>query len=263
MGFFSWLADRMIFEASTDHIDAEERTRKIIEFNGGSFESWLISNVDSEGSDNTIFALKFPGTGGRAERGGPHPAEIIASDNHEIWTINPPGYGTSGGKPSLKTIVAVCDAAWNAFSQRANSRPKIVVGNSLGCMYALYVAARYPLDGIFIRNPVPLREIIIGRYSWWNFGIGSRMVTQQIPPEMNSIQNAAQCRAPAFIVVSQRDRVIPPEYQQQIIDSYAGDQHVFVVRDADHHEPVPEDQWDEYETAISNFGIQIRSKNNG
>ena len=199
--FFAWLADRMIFEATQHPIDPEDRLRRPIDFDGGTFESWIISNIDSDSSQEPIFVLKFPGTGGRAERGGPHPLDIIQPENHEVWTINLPGYGTSEGKPSLKTVKDAFDSAWLEFSERAGSHRKLVVGNSLGCMYALYVAACYPVDGIFVRNPVPLKELIIGRYSWWNFGIGTRQVANQVPKAMDSIANAGRCQAPALFVM--------------------------------------------------------------
>ena len=256
MGLIAWLADKMIFEATRNPVESKGGVRQSIGFSGGSFEAWVISELASN-SEQSVFALKFPGTGGRAERGGPHPLDLIRPDNHEVWTINPPGYGGSDGRPSLKSIVEVCDAAWQSFADRAGTHRKLVVGNSLGCMYALYVAARYPVDGIFIRNPVPLREIILGRYSWWNLGIGARMVANQVPRKMDSIQNAEKCKAPALFVMSELDRVIPPEYQQQIIDSYAGPKNVFVVDRADHHESVPEEQVEEYVNSVTQFGNRM------
>ena len=153
----------------------EERRRVTIPYSGGNFEAWV--SEQSGGSSNRIFAIKFPGTGGRAERSGPHPCEIFSHDNFEVWTVNPPGYGGSDGRPSLKNMVETCQASWNAFFQAAGDQLKIAVGNSLGCMSALYVAANYPIDGLFIRNPVPLTEYIVGRYGW-ELWVGSKTCHQ-------------------------------------------------------------------------------------
>jgi len=272
MSLLSRLADQLIFAATRDKIDPESRQRELIGVeqlfgknapNTGPdkqkdfIEAWRyrFSAVPSTNSDSkSVWAgLKFPGTGGRAERGGSHPSDLLSHQPSETWTINPPGYGGSPGKPSMKNMAPTCEASWAKFSTHHDEVKKMVVGNSLGSMYALYVAARHPIDGLFLRNPVPLKEYIVGAYSRWNFGLGAKMIARQIPSEMDAIENARRCTAPAFFVMSEMDMLIPPSYQQQIIDAYAGRKTVFVATGCDHHHPIAEDQYESYEQSIRDF----------
>ena len=67
----------------------------------------------------------------------------------------------------------------------------------------------------------PLREVIVGRHGWWNFGIGARLLARKIPRELCSISNAKSTAVPALFVSSARDRTVPPRYQQMVIDAHA------------------------------------------
>lgn len=270
MSLLSRLADKFIFAATREKIDPESRQRELIDIGQrpGSdardsdlvkqkcfIEAWRYRfSPPTSAESNSIWAgLKFPGTGGRAERGGPHPCDLLSHQPSETWTINPPGYGGSPGIPSLKNMAPTCEASWSRFSTHHDEVKKMVVGNSLGSMYALYVAARYPIDGLFLRNPVPLKEYIVGAYSRWNFGLGAKMIARQVPNVMDAIENARRCNAPAFFVMSELDTLIPPSYQHQIVDAYAGPKMVFVAKGSDHHHPIPEDQYEDYENSIREF----------
>lgn len=251
------LANRMILSNTRHEIDPEARGRVAIPCGHDEIEAWTVSKhaAAAPQSGDTrqpqLFLLKFPGTGGRAERGGPHPGELLGLASYEVWTINPPGYGTSVGAACVKKMPATCDAAWSAISERAAGKPVLVTGNSLGGMYALYVAARYPVAGVFLRNPAPVHELIRGEYSWWNFGLAARWIGAQVPDEMNSISNARRCSAPAFFVMSENDRTVPPKYQQQIVDNYGGKTTTFTLCDAEHHTPVSEKQADNYRASVA------------
>ncbi|MGI9517311.1 MAG: alpha/beta fold hydrolase [Pirellulaceae bacterium] len=249
MSIWLRIANRMILDNTRDYVDPEDRVRVPIAAGEDEIEAWLWRSE----SEPKLFVLKFPGTGGRAERGGPHPAEVISPERHEVWTINPPGYGTGGGSACVTKMASTCEAAWQTIREQAGNVPIILTGNSLGCSYALYVAARYPVAGVFLRNPVPLHELITGRYSWWNFGLGSRKIRDQVPDEMDAIKNAKQANAPAFFVTSEKDRMIPPVYQQMIFDAYAGPHAMYVIRDADHHTPIDEEEVDDYVDAIRSW----------
>ena len=76
-------------------IDPEDRQRRWIDTESGGVEAWTVRTADRDRSKVDLLAIKFPGTGGRAERGGPHPFELWRDLNVEIWTINHAGYGGS------------------------------------------------------------------------------------------------------------------------------------------------------------------------
>ncbi len=253
MSFWLRIADRLILENTRHPIDPENRQRQVVPSRFGQLEFWTWSEPAASGDRANLFALKFPGTGGRAERGGPHPCDVLSPGDFEVWTINPPGYGGSDGVASLANMVETAETGWRTVHDRADDRPVLVVGNSLGCLYALYVAARYPVAGVFLRNPVPLTQLIMARYAWWNLWLGARMICRQVPAEMDAIDNAQHAVAPLMFVRSERDRLVPHKLQKLIWDAYAGPKREFVIHDADHHDPLDEGQFESYRQALIEF----------
>ena len=245
MSFWSRIADRMILEPSRDPIDSEDRQRRWIESPVGKIEAWIVRRAPTNGAE-TVFAIKFPGTGGRAERGGPHPCEVWPDVGFEIWTINPPGYGGSEGRAQLAKMPTMIDATFRAVKNASSGNPIYAIGNSLGCLSALRVAAQYPIAGLFVRNPLPLRELIVGRYSWFNITLFTKAVARQVPDELDAIENARRATCPAFFVMSAADKLVPPEYQRKIIDVYQGPKRIYEIAGADHHDPPLESEFARY-----------------
>ena len=249
MGLLSRLADRLILEPTTEPIEAPERRRRTIDLGPFAIEAWILEVRPKPGPAD-VLVLKFPGTGGRAERGGPHPCDLFAGMNADIWTLNPAGYGGSEGRAALTNLAPGARQAWRDIKKVAGGRPILVVGNSLGCLSALYLAGTKKPAAVFLRNPPPLPELILGEYSWWNIQLFSKMIANQIPPDLNGLENGRRATAPAFFVTSMKDRVVPIEYQRQIIDAYGGPKRIFELPDADHHHLVSEERQAEYIEAV-------------
>ena len=247
MSFFSRIADAVVLSPSVDFIDAEDRAREVVERNGLSFEMWGKYWPATGRPEHEIAILKFPGTGGRAERAGPHPIDSWPDVAANVWAVNPPGYGTSGGRATVGVMPMVAEAAWEFIRSRHPNVPILVAGNSLGCVSAMYVVARYPATGLLIRNPPPIHQIIAtrARYNWWNFG-AARWVAAEIPRELDAVENAKRTNCPAFFVQSVQDRLVPTTYQEMIIDAYAGEKNVFQIPGADHHDLIPETDQTKY-----------------
>ena len=144
MSFWLRIADKMILDQSRDPIDPEDRRRATIEVSSGKMEAWIWSECSGAEEQPSFLALKFPGAGGRAERGGPHPCDIFRDSPFDVWTINPPGYGGSDGQASVAHMVETAECAWQAIKLAADSAPVIVVGNSLGCLYAPVCGSQAP-----------------------------------------------------------------------------------------------------------------------
>lgn len=247
------LADRLVLRPSTDPIDPEDRPRILIPFAGGHLEAWA-NEVHQHSDSPKLLALKFPGTAGRAERAGPHPCELWPNMASKIWTINPAGYGGSDGSASLATMPAQADAVFSFVRNELPDHKILLIGNSLGCTSAFYLAARHDVAAVFVRNPPPLQQLIAGRlkYNWWNFGM-ARFVAAQVPSELDGVTNAAQCECPAFFLRSEKDTVVPESFQRKIIDAYRGPKQEFVIPGADHDEFVGEDQQETYFEAMKSF----------
>jgi pimeloyl-ACP methyl ester carboxylesterase len=120
----------------------------------------------------------------------------------------------------------------------ADGRPIVIAGNSLGTLSALHLAARYGdrglIAGLVLHNGPPLRELIAHHYAWPTLGL-SRFIARQVPTSLDSIANAATATAPAVFLTAGLDRVAPPNYQQLVVDAYAGPKRHLVLPEAEHH----------------------------
>lgn len=250
----SRLADRLILCPTTHPIDPENRQRHLVDTSNGQIECWIYSPDDKSSTDDhpvddslEVVGIKFPGTGGRAERGGPHPFELWDAKRFRVWTVNPCGYGGSEGEPALHSTMETCQSVFETVARLHSGVPVVLMGNSLGCASALFLAARNEVAGVFLRNPVPLHQMISHRprYNWWNFG-SARFLARAIPSELDAVANAALSKSPAFFVRSANDRVVPAKYQQWVYEQYGGPKQQFVVDDADHHHPIPDSQHSDY-----------------
>lgn len=250
--FWSRLTNRLVMCPSRDTIQSAGKQRIEIPLSEGFVEAWVEQfPTETTAAATRLIIVKFPGAAGRAERANIHPAEIISAAQTEIWAINPCGYGGSSGQASLKSFPLMADAVMEVVRQRFPQSKIMVMGTSLGGLSALYIASRHPVHGLLLRNPVPLHQLILNRprYNWWSFGL-TAWIAAEIPNELDALQNAPMITAPGLFVQSARDRVVPPKFQNWIIDRYAGRKQVFSIPAADHHEPILEAQRDDYAAAI-------------
>ena len=169
----------------------------------------------------------------------------------EVWTLNHRGYGNSTGPASIQNFTSTLESFWSCIEQRFPGEKKLAIGNSLGCISVLYLGLCKSIDAILIRNPPPLQRIISDRprYNWWNFGF-AKWIANEIPESLDSIHNASLAKCPALMVTSEKDKVVPTKYQNEIRDAYLGEIKQFVIEGADHHHKIPQHQESEYLAAI-------------
>ena len=252
MSILSWIADKLILKPSTHPIDPDGKRRELIETPDGNVEAWVSKHLQSNPDEPVeVVVLKFPGAAGRAERSGVHPAEVFQV-NAEIWTVNPKGYGGSSGPASIKYFPITATVAFDKIKSVWPDLPIAVVGNSLGCISALYLGACRPVSAIMLRNPPPLQQMICERprYAAWNFGL-SRWIANEVPKELDCIANAKLSKTPCLFVQSELDRVVPTKYQNLIVDAYTGPKRLFQIAGVGHQGMVGEEQQNDYFEALS------------
>ncbi len=241
---FSRLTDKLVLNANRHPIDPEHRVVNKVAAGKETlevFECFRKNMGADNGCENGIVALKFPGTGGRAERAGPHPAELLTHRSSVVYSVNPCGYGRSTGRATLHTTGLQCESVFEFVRERHPGWGVLLVGNSLGCVSALYLGARREVAGLYLRNPPPVAQMIRQwkRYNWWNFGM-AKYIADLIPDELDCVANARKCTAPLFVTQSDSDTVVPVAFQNQIIEAYAGEKETFAIPNADHETLVPE-----------------------
>lgn len=249
MTFAARLLDRFVLKPTRNFVDPENRRQQWIDSPLGRLETWVLTQIVSAPS-TAILALKFPGAGGRAERAGFHPFDRWTNVSAEIWAVNMPGYGGSAGRASLQSIPIAAHAVATAATQARGNRLLLVIGNSIGCSAALYVASRFQASGILLRNPVPLRELLRARHAWWNRGLLSEWLIRRLPPDLDPVVNAERCTAPALFFQSGNDTLVSPAIQSRVIESYVGSKQVFVASGIDHHETISDKDLPGYFSAL-------------
>ena len=96
MSVLKRLADKIILQPTNHFLPARGKTRRMVGVGNDEVEVWVQRTQGGElhdGDRADLFVLKFPGTGGRAERASEHPADCWPSLAAEVWAVNPPGYG--------------------------------------------------------------------------------------------------------------------------------------------------------------------------
>ena len=236
---FGGCANRMLLHPSRHAIDAGNAVRLTFAHNGRQLEIWSARSPALAGdAEPRAYVLEFCGNATRAEEITQFVAERWGKHPVEVWVMNYPGFGGSEGRADLKTIAPSATATYDELARRAGGRPIFFEANSMGTVPALHVAANRPVAGLVLQNPPPLRRLILGRYGWWNLWLAAGPIALQVPGNLDSLASARRVRAPAVFLVGERDSLVPPKYQQLVIDAYAGPKEVIHMRDTTHWQPV-------------------------
>ena len=236
---FGHLPDHLILFPTKAPIDAGEAARKMVPFQNGELEVWTAkSHRAKQQVDADIYVLRFYGNADRADRWVAAEAEEWNGRAVEIWGMNYPGFGRSTGPARLSRIAPAAVTAFDELKGHADGRPIVLYGASLGSAAALHVARQRPVAGLILHNPLPLRQMILRRFGWWNLWLFAGPIALQIPRDLDSISNATAIQIPAIFLLAEKDEIVPPRYHRLVVDAYAGQKRVVTLRDAYHNTPV-------------------------
>ena len=236
---FGHLPDHLILFPTKAPIDAGEAARKMVPFQNGELEVWTAKSYRAKqqaGAD--IYVLRFYGNADRADRWVAAEAEEWNGRAVEIWGMNYPGFGRSTGPARLSRIGPAAVTAFDELKGHADGRPIVLYGASLGSAAALHVARRRPVAGLILHNPLPLRQMILRRFGWWNLWLFAGPIALQIPRNLDSISNATAIQIPAIFLLAEKDEIVPPRYHRLVVDAYAGEKRVISLPGAYHNDPV-------------------------
>jgi len=236
---FGHLPDHLILFPTRAPIDAGGAVRKTIPFQNGELEIWTAqSRRAQQQSRADVFILRFYGNADRADRWVAAEAEMWNERAVEIWGMNYPGFGGSTRPARLSRIGPAALAAFDELKLHAGDRPIVPYGASIGATAALHVAAQRPVAGLILHNPVPLREMILRRFGWWNLWLLAGPIALQIPRDLDSIENAKASHAPAVFLLAERDEVVPPRYHRLVVNAFSGEKRVIALQGAYHNDPI-------------------------
>jgi hypothetical protein len=237
--FLGHLPDHLILFPTKAPINAGGAVRKTLPFQNGELEVWTAKSRRAQQQGRAdIFILRFYGNADRADRWAALECEMWNDRAVEIWGMNYPGFGGSTGPVRLSRIGPAALAAFDQLKQYAADRPIVPFGASIGATAALHVAAHRPVAGLILHNPVPLREMILRRFGWWNLWLLAGPIAWQLPRDLDSITNATAVRVPGIFLLSERDEVVPSRYHKLVADAYAGEKRVVELHGAYHNDPI-------------------------
>lgn len=244
---FGGCADTLLLYPTTGRIEAAGTTRVEVPVPGRPpIEVYTRRPTTTAGgepgtrAEPGAYLLVLDGNGGRAEHAVFWGDDAAGGRAVEVWSPNYPGYGGSAGPARLAGVGPAALAAYDALCRRAAGKPVVIWGASLGSTAALHVAARRPVAGLILTNPPPLRQLILQRHGWWNLWLAAVPVALGVPADLDSLANAAAVTVPAVFVAADADAIVPPAYQQLVIDAYAGPKQVVRLPNAGHDTPASE-----------------------
>ncbi|QEG02677.1 Alpha/beta hydrolase family protein [Stieleria maiorica] len=185
-----------------------------------------------------LLILKFPGTAGRAERASDWPCRQLPESTVKICTWNAPGYGASSGRATLANIARRASRFWSLVTSGLPAqRPRIwLIGNSLGCATATYLASRpeVQIEGLILRNPPPLIQTVKRVARQYPLGHLTDAIAESVPPEMNLSLTAPGAQVPTVMLQSERDQLVPPALQMEVFDALPGPKRLVILEGLDH-----------------------------
>jgi uncharacterized protein len=224
----------LLLPPKSAHVSANAR-ELAIPFRDGILQIWTQRSNPCSGEQPRAFVLQFVGNASRAEYAIEPAALRWRPFNAEVWAVNYPGYGASSGRATLRSIAPAALVAYDALANVAAGRPIFVVGRSLGTTAALHVAAHRRVAGVVLHSPTPLRPVILGDFGWWNLWLAAGPIALQVPSDLDCLANARRATAHAVFLITERDTLVRPARQRQVVAAYAGRKQVISLPSADHN----------------------------
>jgi len=151
----------------------------------------------------------------------------VLSD-YTVYLVPYRGYGYNPGSPAEQALYN--DALW-VFDQLQPRHESIaLMGRSLGSGVATYVAAHKPVSRLLLVTPFD-SIVNVAKEIYWMFP-----VSLLLKDKYASVDRVNAISAPTFIVMAERDRVIPRQRTEALIEKF-GDrlQASFVIGNAGHN----------------------------
>ncbi|MCO8120801.1 alpha/beta hydrolase [Stieleria sp. TO1_6] len=254
------LLDQFILRPSRHEIAYAPKQRHLVTADGMTDEFFIghspppLNQADDELRAAEMLVLKFPGTAGRAERASEWPCSFLPDVTAQICSWNAPGYGRSSGRASLSKMAPRALHFWQTLKTQFDlgSMKVWIVGNSLGCATATYLAGHPDVraEGLILRNPPPLVDVFKHIAQRYPMGRWTGSIAESLPPEMNLQLTAPRADLPTVMLQSELDSLVLPTLQMEIYDLLPNAKRLVVMQGLDHDSVATEDHEDDIADAI-------------
>ena len=236
----------MVLRPSRDPLDCGTQQRMELTANDKR-SSISFNGLVHRNQPHDLVVLKFPGTGGRAERSSAFPGSMLDGVSGLVLTWNPPGYGRSSGRASLSRIAEAADVFFAEVLDRHASKIQssgfaaTASGATSRCQ-SLRPTTRNQVDGLVLRNPPPLIPVV-KRVALQTIRLGKfiKPIAESLVHDMNAELTSPLVSAPAVFLKSMSDSLVPPKLQDRLIDLYGGQSQVVAMEGLE-HDGIPDDE---------------------
>lgn len=156
-------------------------------------------------------------------------APIHRAATVDVCILEYPGYGMRAGSPSITSLLAASD---EAFDLLPVNEPVYVVGESLGSGVAAHLAHTRPdkVSGLLLF--MPYDNLVAVAQSKVPFLPAALVLRDRYAPGAW----LEAYRGPLKIVLAGADEVMPPKFGRRLYDGFAGPKELQVVPDARHND---------------------------
>jgi alpha-beta hydrolase superfamily lysophospholipase len=174
--------------------------------------------------------LHFVGNG-EDLRSGSYTAFELSAFGFRAVVPEYPGYGESAGKPGVRSILAMAEAAaaWAADSARTSGVPLLVSGSSLGSFPAMHVTARGGVARLVLRAPLTTLAEIGGARFWF------LPVSWILKHGFDNLALAPAVRCPTLVLHGDGDDIVPLRFGTRLSEAL-GDCRLEVARGFGHND---------------------------
>lgn len=224
----AWLAqDSLIFLPPPPHAEARRAAAGAQELfrearDGTRLHAWHVN-----GASGAPLVLYFGGNAedvswmvGEAQRRAPGSAWLL---------VDYRGYGSSGGSPSEKALVADALEWYDHAARELAAREIFVFGRSLGSGVAVQLAAERQVAGVILVAPYD-SMVEIGRHHYPFLPVG-----WLLRHRFESAARAPAIAAPLLCLVAERDEIIPAVRSRRLYEAWAGPKRWVELQGAGHN----------------------------
>ncbi len=145
------------------------------------------------------------------------------------------GYGMSGGQPELVTMLA--DAEQIIKATGLPPEQIILFGRSVGSMYALHAASRFPtIAGLILESGIanPLERLVI-RIDPQELGVTHDQLRAAVAQDLNHRQKLAAYQGATLILHTRYDGLVDVSHAEQLHDWAATPKTLKIFEQGDHN----------------------------
>ncbi len=144
-----------------------------------------------------------------------------------VFAVDYPGYGTSEGRPSERSVIAAAEAGQRHLAEQGVSANRILLyGRSIGGGPAVEMARRERFAGLVIESGFVSAYRVMTR---WPIFPGDRFRNLAKMPEIAS---------PVFVIHGRRDEIIPFWHGEKLHAAVRGDRRALWMESARHNDVI-------------------------